>query len=684
MIQGVVKINKKIIVTAFILALCGSVPAYSAMSPQASSLYQEACTLEYQKNYQLAIEKVLEAVKFSPNDAMLYTKLAGLYTDTDNLDKAVQMYSKVIELRPNDAFVYISLGSIYETQGKYAEALGAYNNALRIFPEYKYNYLNIANVQYQTKNYKEAINNYNLFLSTYSQHWEARKSLANSYLADKKPDKAVAEFEHIYVNNNSHFDDWANYGLALYETGDYSKAAEFLEKAVEKDLENLSVKVCLALTYQALEKNDLALAQFNAVFKADENLHYLRFDYANLLADMSKTSEAIKQYKKYAEYYPEDYRVYKNLGIVYQRQKDYKNAIKSFEKLIAMDVKDNDVLKSLAACYHYEQDYEKALKLYDEMLALDSNDIDAKTNKAIALHAMGKYSDAIDLYNDILTQKDSGIIQNNLTDALIAQGKIELEKQNYSSATDIFIKAISRGTKDSEAYFGLARAYRACKVNDKATEYYEKAISMNPDKTSYSTEFAEFISEINSVSSSYDNYSGEIQAVVITDDSIKPVQNEVNVNLVKNKELISNGDTYFKAKKYDDSLKNYKEAILLNPSDEETLFKIGYIYQLKDDEKNAVEFYKKAIFVNPEYADAWFNLGLVYANTKQVSDSKNCFNKVTDIDKENAYAYYALAVAYETENNNAEAVKNYELFLKYNKDSSAVSAVQDRIKSLKK
>ena len=38
----------------------------------------------------------------------------------------------------------------------------------------------------------------------------------------------------------------------------------------------------------------------------------------------------------------------------------------------------------------------------------------------------------------------------------------------------------------------------------------------------------------------------------------------------------------------------------------------------------------------------------------------------------------------EKEKNNADAIKNYELFLKYNKDQSAVEAVQTRIKSLKK
>lgn len=676
--EGVAKINKHIITTACILSLLAGIPAYSAMSPEASSLYQEACTLEYQRNFDQAVAKVLEAIKLSPDDAMLYTKLAGLYTDMSKFDEAIQTYEKVIELRPNDAFVYISLGSIYETQGKYTEALGAYNNALKIFPEYKYNYLNIANVQYQMKNYKEAIVNYNTFLSTYSQHWEARKSLANSYLADDKPDKAIVEFEDLYVNNNQHFDDCANYGIALFETQNYEKAVEFLEKAIESSPENMTAKVCLALSYQALDKNDAALAQFNAIFKENPNLASLRFDYANLLADMSKENEAIEEYKKYATAYPDDSRVYKNMGIVYQRLKDYDNAINSYEKVMAMGVKDDDVFKSAAACYHFKKDYVHAVKYYDELLVSNPNDMEILTNKAIALHAMKKYEEAIALYNEILAEKSSDVVQNNLTDALVSLGQEELEKQNYSRATDLFIKAVSRGTKDSAAYIGLARSYRACKVNDKAAEYYEKAISMNPENSQYSNEFAEFISEINSVKDDKASETGEIQAITITDDT------KVSENQEKNKQLIAIGDDYYKTKDYDESIKNYKEALLLNPSDEVTLLKVGNVYKLKNDEKNAIEFYKKAIFVNPEYADGWFNLGLVYANEKDVTESKKCFEKAIGIKPDYAYAYYALAVAYETEKNKPEAIKNYELFLKYNKDTSAVEAVENRIKSLKK
>ena len=48
-------------------------------------------------------------------------------------------------------------------------------------------------------------------------------------------------------------------------------------------------------------------------------LENLKFDYANLLADMGKTQDAINMYKEYIQYKPKDPMAYFNLGLIYQK-----------------------------------------------------------------------------------------------------------------------------------------------------------------------------------------------------------------------------------------------------------------------------------------------------------------------------------------------------------------------------
>ena len=343
--------------------------------------------------------------------------------------------------------------------------------------------------------------------------------------------------------------------------------------------------------------------------------------------------------------------------------------------------------KEIAKCYHIQKDYENALKYYDEILAKDSKDLQVKTDKAIALHALNRYEEAIVLYEDILNWNDSKLIKDNLLTALMAQGNIELDASNFSKAAEYFEKAVEAGTKDSTAYFGLARAYRGSKMNEKAAEFYEEAINMSPENQLYSEEYADFIASTQNKEVASDvevevTEDMEIPAVVVQDNTSKADKEQAELDAQRNKEFIAIADENFKSKKFDDAVRNYQAALKINPSDEVTLLKLGNIYKAQNDMEKAVDFYKKSIFVNPSYADGWFNLGLVYANNDDIAGSKECFKRVISINSKYAYAYFALALAFETENNKEEAVKNYQKFLEYNTDETQVAPVLDKIKKL--
>lgn len=110
-IQGVIIINKRLIISALLLCTT-ALPGYTAMTPQANILYQQACTLEYQKDLQGAVNKILEAIKLNGDDPMLYTKLAGIYTDMDKLEEAISAYEKLynyVLMMP----LYISASAVF-------------------------------------------------------------------------------------------------------------------------------------------------------------------------------------------------------------------------------------------------------------------------------------------------------------------------------------------------------------------------------------------------------------------------------------------------------------------------------------------------------------------------------------------------------------------------------------------
>ena len=366
----------------------------------------------------------------------------------------------------------------------------------------------------------------------------------------------------------------------------------------------------------------------------------------------------------------------------------------NYEKVLEHQANDVDVKRDLASCYHAKKDYPSAIKYYDEVLKLRSDDLEVKTNKAIAMHALQQYDEAIALYEDVLQVKDNNVVKENLVNAYVAQGHFDVKYEEYSRAAEYFQKAIAKDPSNDYAYYGLAKAYRGMDMNEKASEMYEKAIALEPDKTLYSSEYGEFVSSLYSQQTEVSVASDEELPEIIISDATEEEKVEVKeeitgikppeVDLTKSKDLITIGDENYKSKNFDAALKNYQHALKINPSDEVTLLKIGNIYKMRKDNKNAGDFYKRAIFVNPDYADGWFNLGLVQANEDDIPAAKKSFTKVVQLNPEYAYAYFALAIAAETENNSAEALKNYKEFLKYNKDAANVAQVEEKIKNLEK
>lgn len=671
--------------------MLGAVPAYAYMSPEATSLYQQACTYEYKQDFKSAAAALEKAIAISGNEPQLYTKLAGAYSELGEYDKALAAYKKVVELKPTDAFIYISMGSIYENKSDYKSALDAYTKAMALFPEYKFNYLNIANAQYNLKDYKAATDSYNKFLATYPQHKDARESLAASYLVTGDAQKAVEEYDKLYNADPNGFKELDKYGYALFCTKDYERAASILSKYIENKPQDLNSRSILALAYQELEKNDLAYAQYQEIFTQKPDLHAVRLDYANLLADMGKTPEAIPQYTLYIQHFPDNAIAYKNLGIVYKRQNNIDKAIENYELALSKHCLDIDLKEDLAQCYHLKKDYTNAIKYYDELLLVKKDNYDIKLNKALALHAMKKYPAAIALYEDVLQVKQDKEVQKNLITALIAQGQVSYDAQDYTTAATYLEQAVTKGSEEGYGYFLLAKTYRKCNMDDKAAEMYEKAIAYEPARTEYSNEYAEFIAsrfnDKNTTPQLNDEQlaatGGELPAVTVAQDGLK-VNANTELDSERHKDLLALGDENLKNKKYDECIVNYKEALKIKPSDEQTLFKLGYVYKLKNDNANAINFYKKAIFVNPDYKDGWFNLGLIYADENNLSGAIDSFKKVVELDANYSYAYYALALAYENEKDYLNAIQNYKLFLEHSDDDVTKKAVKEKIKTLEK
>ena len=459
------------------------------------------------------------------------------------------------------------------------------------------------------------IKDYNMFLETYSGHTESRENLADSYLAVKDYENASKQYQAVFDKKPDAFKNYSQFGIALLNINEAQKAVEMLEKAIELDADNNSAHLGLAQAYQDLGKNDMSYEQYQIVLAKVPNLNTVRLDYANLLADMDKNTEAIVQYNQYIKAFPNDINGYKHIAQVYKKLNNYDKALENYLIAAKKDIDDIELKKDIAFCYHSKKDYSNAIKYYDQILEVQPDNYNAKYNKALALHATQKYQDAIDLYKELIAVKKDAAIKENLNNALVARGHELIKIEEYDEAMTDFKSAIKDGYTDGYAYFGMAKIYRAQGENAKASENYEKAISLDPERTQYSAEYSDFISSLYKpkASTASTNSKDELPAINIEIEEVenktstqeeKPAVSEVKTSstdtIKQSEELILEGDNNFKSNNYDAAIKNYQDALQLSPNDAVTLLKIGNIYKIQEDNTKAINYYQKAIIVNPD------------------------------------------------------------------------------------
>ena len=192
---------------------------------QAQALLQNKQPAEAEKS----IERALQIDQQNVNALVL---LAQLQAGRGARDEAISTYQRAVGIAPNSAALQVALGGLYESAGNWQKAQGNYQKALSMQPD---NPQAANNLAYILLEHNGSVN----LALTLAQ--AARRGLPNS------PNTADT------------------LGWAYYHNGAYSVAQPLLEEAVKKASDNPAYHYHLGVTYQKLNDNARARAQFEKV-----------------------------------------------------------------------------------------------------------------------------------------------------------------------------------------------------------------------------------------------------------------------------------------------------------------------------------------------------------------------------------------------------------------------------------
>jgi tetratricopeptide (TPR) repeat protein len=200
-----------------------------------------------------AIRLLQEAIEADPAYTDAYYNLAICYSETLQVDRAIELFRKVLELDNN------TNSDINESSR-----------------------FNLGNQLVLRRKYQEAVEQFELILENNPKSLDALYNAAYvnfKYLQEY--DKAIEYFDRILKLFNLHLDAWFNLGLCHYLKGDKEKAIEVWERLVQVYPDYAQAYYNLAITSNELGKNHKAMLFYKKYLdvpvKDPSQYHYVKF-----------------------------------------------------------------------------------------------------------------------------------------------------------------------------------------------------------------------------------------------------------------------------------------------------------------------------------------------------------------------------------------------------------------------
>ncbi len=404
---------------------------------------------------------------------------------------------------------------------------------------------------------------------------------------------------------------------------------------------------------------------------------------------------------------------------------NYPEAIKLYEKTLSIDEEYDPAMFELGRLYLYEQKYNEALFWVEKAYKIDAK------NKWYALLLIDLYrnnyqmAEAIEVYKSLLEEDPtnteyllslSGLYHaiDDHKNALISINKIEklngisektsfqkrsiyLQEQDFESAVGCMIQ-LSNTYPDDEKYCSMiAEMYMQNKEPEKALEWYEKVLEINPNNPYIQITLADYYSKQNNLDKAYEflkegyanpNLDIDTKVQVLmgyfeasnTHTIMKSRAFELAEILVKThpnepKSHAIYGDLLFRDSLYIEATKEFIKVIEMDSSRYAVWEQLLYSFSMINANKEMADYSERTMQLFPEmefpyYVNAIANFQL--GNTKKVISTLEKGLYFVSNDQLMEQFYMFLGDAYHEDGQAEKAYESYENCLKINPNNSFV------------
>jgi tetratricopeptide (TPR) repeat protein/TolB-like protein len=235
-------------------------------------------------------------------------------------------------------------------------------------------------------------------------------------------------------------------GLLEDGTGQYEKAAEQFQQAVQLEPANDRAYTSLAAAFQHLNQPD----------------------------------QAEETYKRAISMRPQYWRVYSFLGGFYIAQAEYEKAIVMFRRSTELDPDSYVALNNLGAAFLYAGKDDEAAQAFEKSIAIRPTR-DAYNNVAVAQFHLHRFKNSVLNFKEALKLDDSDYqTWGNMGDACYYGGDTAAAMESYRKAIPLAEQRLKVNPRDAGVLGDLASYYSMLGDRKQALSYLDRSLQLGP------------------------------------------------------------------------------------------------------------------------------------------------------------------------------------------------------------
>ena len=165
-----------------------------------------------------------------------------------------------------------------------------------------------------------------------------------------------------------------------------------------------------------------------------------------------------------------------NIGQIYLKHKNFKEAIKEYQKAIGLNPKQVEAYNGIGLAYTMTQEYDLAISAQKQALELDQNLAEAHAGLGLIYLLTDQQDLALKYYRKAIATRPKFL------DPYLKIGRILHDQKHYAEASKIYWSATEVDSTNVEANYNLGLSYDyQDNVTDLALNAYKRVIELDPE-----------------------------------------------------------------------------------------------------------------------------------------------------------------------------------------------------------